>query len=85
MFTLEAIRMATRRNLRPRAYAVMSNGETVAIVLKKVGAWKLSGKKMHAMFPSRIHSKGTAYRSFKTIHELREWLASDQPTKYFKV
>ena len=88
MFTLEAIRfsvtnpaeltMSSKPIKAARCgYAVMSNGETVAIALKKVGAWEL--------WPNVICGATTPCCSFKTIHELHEWLSSDQPTKHFKV
>ena len=86
MLSLEPIRKTARwSRAKPRAYAVKSDGETVAIVRRLgSGRWQLQGRSMHTMFPSRLHSRGTAYRSFTTIRQLREWLASDQPTNFFK-
>jgi len=82
------IPMFRRRGRNPYGYAIKNPDlMTVAIVRKRVGRWTVGPpyiNGMHTMFPSRIHSRGTAYKSFPTVAALRTWIRTTDLTQWFR-
>lgn len=83
---LVPVRMQTRPNKPPRAWAVHDeHGNDRGVVRRRPRRYlpyHLRGRHMHTLFPNPMYSRGTPEKLFQTISEVRAFIA-DNPGRYW--
>ena len=73
--------------IRSRAYAVRDvDGKTYGIVRRrprKQLPYHLRAQRLHTLFPSRLHIRGTGDKVFQTLADVRTFI-TDHPEKYWR-